>query len=140
MFLVTFITLKKEAEPSRQRQTPHRLSIALAIVASLISGVGLAQESAGGLPPTTASNAVPHGRVEIVHYQTSAGVEKQMHIYLPPGYDPAADKRHPVLYLNHGFGETDSHWTATNPVFGGFANLILDNLLAAGKARPMIIA
>jgi enterochelin esterase family protein len=87
-----------------------------------------------------ASNAVPHGRVEIVHYQTSVGVEKQMHVYLPPGYDTNTDKRYPVLYLNHGGGENDSHWTATNPRSAGFANLILDNLIAAGKARPMIIA
>jgi enterochelin esterase-like enzyme len=87
-----------------------------------------------------ASNDVPHGRVEIVHYQTSAGVEKQMHVYLPPGYDTNTDKRYPVLYLNHGGGENDSHWTATITRSGGFANLILDNLIAAGKARPMIIA
>ncbi len=86
------------------------------------------------------SNDVPHGRVEIVHYKTSAGVEKQMHIYLPPGYDADTDKHYPVLYLNHGGGENDSHWTAANPRSGGFANLILDNLIAAGKARPMIIA
>jgi len=87
-----------------------------------------------------ASNDVPHGRVEIVHYKTSAGVEKQMHIYLPPGYDTDTDKHYPVLYLNHGGGENYSHWTAANPRSGGFANLILDNLIAAGKARPMIIS
>lgn len=86
-----------------------------------------------------ASNAVPHGKVEIVLYQTSAGVGKQMHIYLPPGYETDTGKRYPVLYLNHGGGENDSHWTAGNPRSGGFANLILDNLIAAGKARPMII-
>ena len=87
-----------------------------------------------------ASNDVPHGRVEIVHYATSAGVEKRMHIYLPPGYDSDTDKRYPVLYLNHGGGENDSLWTANNRHSGGYANLILDNLIAAGKARPMIIA
>ncbi|MGO8766613.1 MAG: alpha/beta hydrolase [Limisphaerales bacterium] len=86
-----------------------------------------------------ASNDVPHGRVEIVYYQTSAGAQKRLHIYLPPGYDIAIDKRYPVLYLNHGGGENDSVWTAANPRSGGFANLILDNLIAAGKARPMII-
>jgi enterochelin esterase family protein len=86
-----------------------------------------------------AERDVPHGKVEIVHYQTSAGAEKQLHVYLPPGYDGSGDLRYPVLYLNHGGGENDSHWTATNPKSGGFANLILDNLIAAGKARPMII-
>ena len=81
-----------------------------------------------------ASNNVPHGRVEIVRYKTTAGAEKPMHIYLPPGYDTNATTRYPVLYLNHGGGENDSHWT-----MNGFAHLILDNLIAAGKARPMII-
>ena len=86
-----------------------------------------------------AERAVPHGRVEIVKYPTTAGVEKQLHVYLPPGYDAAPDRRYPVLYLNHGGGENDSHWTAMNPKSGGFAHLILDNLIAEGKARPMII-
>jgi len=82
-----------------------------------------------------ASNDVPHGRVEMVQYQTSGGVEKRMHVYLPPGYEADAAKRYPVLYLNHGGGENDSHWTEK-----GFTHRILDNLIAAGKARPMIIA
>jgi len=86
-----------------------------------------------------AVQAVPHGRVEIVRYKTTAGAEKQLHVYLPPGYDAGGDTRYPVLYLNHGGGENDSHWTATDPRAGGFAHLILDNLIAAGKARPMII-
>jgi len=74
-----------------------------------------------------AVRAVPHGRVE------------QLHVYLPPNYETSADVRYPVLYLNHGGGENDSHWTATNPKSGGFAHLILDNLIADGKARSMII-
>lgn len=82
---------------------------------------------------------VPHGRVEVVNYKTSAGLNKQMHVYLPPGYDTQTSKRYPVLYLNHGGGENDAHWTATVPHAGGFAHRILDNLIAAGKARPMII-
>src|SRR5205085_2069556 len=78
---------------------------------------------------------VPHGRVEIVQYKASAGAEKRMHVYLPPGYDAEGDRRYPVLYLNHGGGENDSHWTAK-----GFTQFILDNLIADGKARPMIVA
>jgi len=91
------------------------------------------------LPPPTdtafyAERDVPHGRVEIVKYKTSAGAEKPLHVYLPPGYDAASDRRFPVLYLNHGGGENDGHWTAS-----GFAHRILDNLIADGKAHPMII-
>lgn len=82
-----------------------------------------------------ATNEVPHGRVEIVQYPTSAGTEKRMHVYLPPGYGTDSDRRYPVLYLNHGGGENDSHWTVK-----GFTHCILDNLVAAGKARPMIVA
>jgi enterochelin esterase family protein len=81
-----------------------------------------------------AERDVPHGRVEIVNYQTSAGAEKHMHVYLPPGYDTDTSRRYPVLYLNHGGGENDSHWTAS-----GFTHRILDNLIADGKARPMIV-
>jgi len=81
-----------------------------------------------------AERDVPHGRVEVVHYRNSSGVEKRMHVYLPPGYDAGTDRRHPVLYLNHGGGENDSHWTAS-----GFTHRILDNLIADGKARPMIV-
>ena len=82
-----------------------------------------------------ATNDVPHGRVEMVRYTTSAGTEKRMHVYLPPGYETEAERRYPVLYLNHGGGEDDSHWTAK-----GFTHCILDNLIAAGMARPMIVA
>lgn len=82
-----------------------------------------------------ATNEVPHGRVEVVKYPTSAGTEKRMHLYLPPGYETDTARRYPVLYLNHGGGENDSHWTVK-----GFTHCILDNLIAAGKARPMIVA
>ncbi len=86
-----------------------------------------------------ADNNVPHGSVEQVTYKTSAGAEKRLHVYLPPDYKANADRRYPVLYLNHGGGEDDAHWTARNPRSGGFADLILDNLIAAGKAKAMII-
>jgi enterochelin esterase-like enzyme len=82
-----------------------------------------------------AEKDVPHGKVEVVTYKNSAGAEKRMHVYLPPDYATSGDRRYPVLYLNHGGGENDSHWTAS-----GFAHRILDNLIAEGKARPMIIA
>ena len=65
-----------------------------------------------------ASNDVPHGRVEEAHYNTSAGADKRMHVYLPPGYDADAGKRYPVLYLNHGGGENDTHWSAASQASG----------------------
>ncbi len=80
---------------------------------------------------------VPHGKVEQATYKNHAGVDKRMHIYLPPDYD--GNTRYPVLYLNHGGGGDDSHWTSDNLKGGGSAQFILDNLLAAGKAKPMLI-
>ena len=77
---------------------------------------------------------VPHGEVRIVYYRAgSLGKIRRMHIYLPPGYD-TSKARYPVLYLIHGAGEDDSGWVTV-----GMANIILDNLIAQGKAKPMIV-
>jgi enterochelin esterase-like enzyme len=81
---------------------------------------------------------VPHGKVERANYVNGSGREKRLHVYLPPGYEKG-DSRYPVLYLNHGGGDDDSKWTSEDPRSGGNAHLILDNLIAAGKAKPMII-
>ena len=78
---------------------------------------------------------VPHGKVEAVVYPGSDGAEKRMQIYTPPDYDTATTARYPVLYLNHGGGDDDTAWTKGDHA----ANLILDNLIAAGKARKMIV-
>jgi enterochelin esterase family protein len=86
-----------------------------------------------------AAKDVPHGKVEQATYTASSGREKRMHVYLPPGYDKDEATRYPVLYLNHGGGDDDAKWTSTDRRQGGSAHLILDNLIAAGKARPMIV-
>jgi enterochelin esterase family protein len=77
---------------------------------------------------------VPHGNVtrHIYHSDVTNG-EREMYVYTPPGYD--ASKKYPVLYLVGGSGELPSNW-----IYDGRANLIMDNLLAEGKAIPMIIA
>jgi para-nitrobenzyl esterase len=78
---------------------------------------------------------VPHGDVRIRPYlSTVTGQWRQVFIYVPPGYDTDTGKRYPVLYLQHGMGEDETGW-----IFQGHANLILDNLIADGKAVPMII-
>jgi len=78
---------------------------------------------------------VPHGEVRMVYFQAASlgGKICRMHIYLPPGYE-AGRSRYPVLYLIHGAGEDDSGWVNV-----GMANIILDNLIAQGKAKPMIV-
>ncbi len=77
---------------------------------------------------------VPHGAVASVYYQSSAlGRTRRMHVYTPPGYESGKDK-YPVFYLLHGAGDSDDSWTSV-----GRANFILDNLIASGKAKPMIV-
>lgn len=80
---------------------------------------------------------VPHGKVEKVLYKSSAlnGITRRLHVYLPPNYDEISKKQKlPVLYLLHGGGDNDASWTTV-----GRANLILDNLYAEGKLKPMIV-
>ena len=78
---------------------------------------------------------VPHGVVSVIRYQSKLlGAPRALYVYTPPGYDSAKATKYPVLYLLHGFGDDESSWTSV-----GRANLIADNLIAEGKARPMII-
>jgi enterochelin esterase-like enzyme len=78
---------------------------------------------------------VPHGRVAMQWYTSKVtGARRRVHIYTPPGYDESASVRYPVLYLLHGSGDNDSHW-----VLLGQANVIADNLIADGRAVPMVI-
>jgi enterochelin esterase family protein len=77
---------------------------------------------------------VPHGDVRKVWYQSSTlGEQRRMHVYTPPGYDQATEK-YPVLYLLHGGGDEDCGWSTV-----GRAGFILDNLIAAKKAKPMLV-
>jgi enterochelin esterase family protein len=77
---------------------------------------------------------VPHGNVtRHVYHSTVTQGEREMYVYTPPGYDP--NKKYPVLYLLGGSGELPSNW-----IYDGRVNFIMDNLLAEGKAKPMIIA
>src|SRR5215469_11795642 len=79
-------------------------------------------------------NDVPHGEVHHHFYRSAvAGDDRDYYVYTPPGYDPKKGA-YPVLYLLHGFSDDASGWTAV-----GRANVILDNLIAQGKARPMIV-
>jgi enterochelin esterase family protein len=80
---------------------------------------------------------VPHGKVEINLHKSAVlgGAPRQVYVYTPPGYDARAEARYPVLYLLHGHNDVAAGWT-----FTGNANLILDNLLAEGRATPMLIA
>jgi len=80
-------------------------------------------------------NDVPHGEVHHHFYRSAvANDDRDFYVYTPPGYDPSAKKSYPVLYLLHGYSDDASGWTAV-----GRANIILDNLIAQGKNKPMIV-
>jgi len=78
---------------------------------------------------------VPHGAMQAIWYPSPILKEKErrMYVYTPPGYN-TGNARYPVLYLLHGGGGDEDAWTTM-----GRANVILDNLLAAGKIKPMIV-
>ena len=105
----------------------NRPRVNMSTVRSLLEVPGAASEF-------FAERAVPHGQVAAVHYQSKAlGVPRRMHVYTPPGYT-TSNQRYPVLYLLHGAGDNDQSW-----LMAGRANFIFDNLIAAGKAKPMIV-
>lgn len=82
-----------------------------------------------------ANRKVPHGTIHVHHYWSEpVGGMRRVHVYTPPGYEKDSRTRYPALYLLHGAGDTDAEWCTI-----GRANWILDNLLAAGKAKPMLV-
>jgi enterochelin esterase family protein len=77
---------------------------------------------------------VPHGSISEVHYYSTAlKTDRRMHVYLPPGYETSS-RRFPVFYLLHGAGDSDDSWSTV-----GRAGFILDTLIAAKKAKPMVV-
>jgi enterochelin esterase-like enzyme len=78
---------------------------------------------------------VPHGQVRSVNYYSAITRSwRRAFVYTPPGYDVNQATRYPVLYLQHGAGEDETGWSTQ-----GRMDLILDNLIAGGKATPMLV-
>jgi enterochelin esterase-like enzyme len=88
------------------------------------------------IPGSAASVAdVPHGTVHLHTYKSSVtNAQRGIVVYTPPGYNATAATPYPVLYLLHGFGDNQRAWTDV-----GKANVIADNLIAAGRAVPLVI-
>ena len=79
-------------------------------------------------------NDVPHGNLTITWYPSpKLGANRRIYVYTPPGYQNS-NENYPVFYLNHGGGGDEDAWTTL-----GHAPQILDNLIAQGKAKPMIV-
>jgi enterochelin esterase family protein len=102
----------------------------------LVSGTGLTVqvEVPGDGPQYYDVKPVPHGLLQIVTYESrSLNATRQAYVYTPPGYEHN-NARYPVLYLLHGGGDLDPGWSMT-----GRAHIIMDNVLAEKKAKPMIV-
>ena len=96
-------------------------------------------EVPGDTPQLWDPTDVPHGALHHHIYATNTVLglpqnQNRYYVYTPPGYDPKAKKPYPVLYLLHGWSDSDSGWTAV-----GRADLIFDNLLAEGRIKPMVV-
>jgi enterochelin esterase family protein len=89
----------------------------------------------GGEKAVIEERRVPHGTVHVNLYDSqNLDSERMVYVYTPPGYETGKQK-YPILYLLHGNGQIEASWTWT-----GRANVILDNLIADGKVKPMIVA
>lgn len=92
-------------------------------------------EVPGNPPRFDQLQAVPHGGLGIrLYHSTALNKPRKLYVYTPPQYDTESSRRFPVLYLRHGSGDTEENWSDT-----GRAGVILDNLIAKGKAVPMMI-
>jgi enterochelin esterase-like enzyme len=97
----------------------------------IYSGIDIVEE---GLDHYDVKN-VPHGEVRSLWYfAKTTGEHRHAYVYTPPGYDANQKQRYPVLYLLHGMNQDRRVWSEQ-----GRANFILDNLIAEGKAKPMIL-
>jgi len=89
----------------------------------------------GDPPAVWEIRKAPRGTVHVHWYESAAaGDVRSFHVYTPPGYESGRGTRFPVLYLLHGAGDTDREWVEV-----GRANIVLDNLIAEGKAKPMVV-
>ena len=124
---------------ARSRPQSNALTAAI-LVGWALYAVGLTSQSAPApaYPDAPAGfdvrrPGIPSGRVERVEYDSSVtGNKRPAMVYTPPGYSAA--RRYPVLYLLHGIGGNENHWTQF-----GATDVILDNLIADNKAVPMIV-
>ena len=103
------------------------------IVPNLLNPQSFVHVSGDNMPWDIAN--VPRSTLHRHFYRSGiVGDDRDYYVYTPPGYDPTAKKMYPVFYLLHGFSDDASGWTSV-----GRAHVILDNLIAQGKAQPMLI-
>jgi enterochelin esterase family protein len=104
------------------------------IVKPGLTGLNSMFELPGDEEQYESTQNVPHGEVRTAWYESKAlDTMRSMHVYTPPGYE-TGNAKYPVMYLLHGSGDDDAGWSTV-----GRAGFILDNLIAAKKAKPMIV-
>lgn len=146
-----YAELKKNEDEIWEYTTPSALAPELYSYSFVVNGVRMPDPAnvfqirdvatisnvfliSGGRADLYKINDVPHGTVSKIWYRSDAlGMDRRLTVYTPAGYE-SSRKRYPVLYLLHGMGGDENAWTEL-----GRASQILDNLIAQGKAEPMII-
>ena len=91
-------------------------------------------EVPGAAPQIWSLRNVPHGQIHEVWYHNPALGERRVFVYTPPGYDPSSARTYPVVFLMHSTSDNETFWSRV-----GRANFIVDNLIADGTARPVIL-
>lgn len=91
-------------------------------------------EVPGDQPQFWSLRDVPHGQVHEIWYKNPSLGQRRFYVYTPPGYDAASAKTYPTIYLYHAATDNETFWTRV-----GRANFIVDNLLADGKAKPVLL-
>ena len=135
--ILPLLSLLLVAASARAQENPEHVSPEHARNA-FAQPIVLAADDVRAFPEAPAGFKTPHpelpqGRVELLEYDSAVtGTRRRAKVYLPPGY--SSEKKYPVLYLLHGIGGDENEWLGC-----AFPNVILDNLLADGKATPMII-
>jgi enterochelin esterase family protein len=105
------------------------------LVKSAFANLGLSMVHVSGDVPWEPSPGVPRGTVTQHFYHSPvAGDDRDFYVYTPPNYDAGWKEPYPVLYLLHGLGGDSRLWLS-----GGASNVILDNLIAQSKAKPMVV-
>jgi enterochelin esterase-like enzyme len=125
---------KSLLKETAKRIAPFFFSLAL-LLAVPVSHVSAADATLPTTPPSgydRVQSNIPHGQVSYINYQSKAtNSQRRARIYLPPGY--SASNKYSVMYLLHGIGGNEDEWYSN-----GAPNVILDNLIAAGKIQPFV--
>ena len=110
------------------------MSVVVAAAVPAVANAQAPQSPQSQAPAYLAVRPVPHGTVKAHAYKSkSLGTDRKVVVYTPPDYDKSSN-RYPVLYLLHGAGSTETSWTDR-----GKAHVILDNLIADGKLKPLVV-